>query len=106
MLINFIKSPFKITLIVLILIFFIFSYFSFLRANTPEKAIKKYVFLNGHPIQAFNLTIRTGNYIDKVYGRQYCVDGYVGELGMEIKFFYLKQNNNGLWYVTTAGTGP
>ena len=37
------------------------------RCNTPEKAIKQYVFLKGNPIEAFNLEIKQGDYVDERY---------------------------------------
>jgi hypothetical protein len=53
------------------------------------------------------VTITKGSYYDKKYGQQYVVEGYKDrQTGMEVRFFYLKKNKNGLWEVTSVGTGP
>jgi hypothetical protein len=43
---------------------------------------------------------------DRNYGHQFIVSGNRdSESGVEVRFFYLKQNKNG-WYVVSARTGP
>lgn len=75
-------------------------------SQTPQKAIQKYVFKQGNPIEAFNLQIRATEIDDGVSGQQYTVRGfYDNATGMEIMFFYLKKCNN-TWQVISAGTGP
>lgn len=75
--------------------------------STPEKAIRFYISIRNGPWAANRVTITEGSYYDKKYGQQYVVEGYKDrQTGMEVRFFYLKKNENGLWEVTSAGTGP
>ncbi|ADQ41785.1 hypothetical protein Calkr_2336 [Caldicellulosiruptor acetigenus I77R1B] len=75
--------------------------------STPEKAIRFYISIRSGPWTASRVTIEKGSYFDKRYGQQYVVEGYKDrQTGMEIRFFYLQKNRNGLWEVTSAGTGP
>jgi len=84
------KSRKIIFSLIFVLVFtgFGFRYYLNLPSDTPEQAIKKYVFLMGNPIEAFNLSIEATNIEDKHYGRLYEVRGYYGEPGpVEIFFF-------------------
>lgn len=71
---------------------------------TPEMAIGKYVLHRGNPLEVRNLEISSTTIEDDNYGHGFVVRGY-HEDGVEIPFFYLKQNKDG-WVVTSAGTGP
>jgi hypothetical protein len=83
------------------------AYSMFFHCDTPEKAIRRYVFLKGNPIEAFNLDIKRGDYVDERYGIQFGVHGYYdNRTRMQIMFFYLRQDADGHWQVTSAGTGP
>ncbi|ADQ05970.1 hypothetical protein Calhy_0212 [Caldicellulosiruptor hydrothermalis 108] len=76
--------------------------------STPEKAIKFYVLVRNGPWAASKVTIIKGNSCNQTYDyRQYIVEGYRDrKTGMEIMFFYLSKDENGLWEVTSVGTGP
>lgn len=96
----------KSCLLVLTVIFGLgFAFYGFLTAVSadPEIAVRKYVFLQRHPLEAVNIKIaRTGMY-DERYGHYYFVEGYYDK-GKEIKFFYLKQSSTG-WIVSTSVKG-
>lgn len=75
-------------------------------SDTPELAIRKFVFADGNPIESFNIDITPTTVEDNHYGKQFVVDGYYdNDTGMEVMFFYLMKSDQG-WYVTSAGTGP
>ena len=79
------------------------SYFFY--SSTPEKAIYKYVFLHGNITESGKLEVHSTSFHDSSYGQQFTVEGYTGEFGTPIIYFYLKHSSLG-WYITTAGTGP
>lgn len=75
-------------------------------SSTPELAIRKYVFADGNPIEAFNIQITPTTIEDNHYGKQFVVDGYYdNDTGIEVMFFYLMKSEKG-WSVTSTGTGP
>lgn len=75
---------------------------------TPEKAIKFYVLVRNGPWAASKVTIIKGNTYNQAFDyQQYIVEGYKDrKAGMEMMFFYLSKDENGLWKVISVGTGP
>lgn len=82
------------------------AFYGFLLTESadPEVAVRKYVFLKNHPVDAVTIKVaQTGLFDDKL-GDEYFVEGFTDK-GREIKFFYLKLNPRG-WYVNSAGKRP
>ncbi len=96
----------KMVLLVLTVIFGLgFAFYGFLMTESanPETAVRKYVFLQRHPIDALKIQVaKTGMY-NKRNSEQYFVEGYFHK-GKEIKFFYLRLNSRG-WFVSSV-EGP
>ncbi|AZT89515.1 hypothetical protein ELD05_01830 [Caldicellulosiruptor changbaiensis] len=96
------------TLILLVVIFSVAFVITFKEFHkTPEGAIRFYIVLHKGPWALSNVKIIRGKYIDKFYGQQYVVEGFTDRVtGMELRFFYLKKDESGLWKITSVGTGP
>jgi hypothetical protein len=80
-------------------------FFAKAASPTPEEAVKKYIFLKGDFSRPKDLSVTSTAIEDRNYGHQFIVSGYRDSDGVEVRFFYLKQNKNG-WHVVSAGTGP
>lgn len=94
------KNAIILTLIVGIVLF-ICSFF------VEELTVRRQIFVMGHPIAFITAEIKKSNSVDPNYGQLFVVDGVTERAtGGEISFFYVKKNKLGMFYVSSAGTGP
>jgi energy-coupling factor transporter transmembrane protein EcfT len=89
----------------LILVICTFGYMMF-PSNTPENAIRKYVFFTGEPLKQYDLVIRRAKSADSLFdnGDVYKVSGFNDYLGNPIRYFILHSSRLG-WYVSQTGSG-
>lgn len=73
---------------------------------TPIGAIRSHLFFS-NPIQSLTCNIKKSNYVDKLYGQQYLIDGFeAGDGSGSIYFAYIKRNFIGCCYWVGGGSGP
>ncbi|MFZ3131378.1 MAG: hypothetical protein WA125_09825 [Desulfosporosinus sp.] len=100
------KCSYIILVIILIslTVYYIFEWSGY----TPTGAIRKYVFFEINKFDAFSLSVGTNGSIEEgKIGKQYYVSGVTEQSsGGSINFFYLKQDKDGKWYVSSCGSGP
>lgn len=74
--------------------------------NSPEGAIRRELF-HVNSLQSLTCTITKTDYVDKIYGQQYIVDGFVEPVTQgKIRFAYTKKNSTGKYYWTGGGSAP
>lgn len=85
----------------------LFAALKYFSPYTPAGAVRLYaVRVSGLPGALAARVERTG-FQDRELGEQFVVEGVADrETGQEIRFFYLKRDDQGRWRVTAAGTGP
>ncbi|MDP4182969.1 MAG: hypothetical protein Q8942_18015 [Bacillota bacterium] len=72
---------------------------------SPKLSIRKHLFFTD-PIQCWTCKIKKSDFIDKDYGQQYTIEGIYDELGIDVRFAYVKRNSLGWYYWTSGGSGP
>ena len=91
----------------LLVIFIIIIFGTFLITSySPELAIRRHLFFN-NPFQSLTCTIKKSDYIDKIYGQQYTINGFADKSsGMGIFFAYVKKDSLGCYHWSGGGSGP
>ncbi|HBC92234.1 MAG TPA: hypothetical protein DCZ10_04830 [Pelotomaculum sp.] len=91
----------------LFILFAIFIFAIFLATSySPELAIRRHLFFDS-PTQSFTCTINKTNLIDKEYGQQYTIKGFIEpESRGEISFAYVKKSFIGMYHWSGGGSGP
>ncbi|OPY59021.1 MAG: hypothetical protein A4E55_00390 [Pelotomaculum sp. PtaU1.Bin035] len=93
------KRLFVFFAIIIFTIFLVTSY-------SPELAIRKHLFFV-NPAQSLTCNIGKTNFVDKKYGQQYTINGFIDpESGNGIFFAYVKKNFIGTYYWSGGGSGP
>lgn len=97
---RFYKKVIILTVIVGILLF-VCTFF------VEELTVRRQIFVMGHPIAFITADIKKSNTIDPKYGQLFVVEGVMERAtGGVISIFYVKKNKVGMFYVSSAGSGP
>lgn len=74
--------------------------------NTPEAAIRRHLFWT-NPAHSLSCELSKTAIVDKTYGQQYLIKGYIDPVTKgNVSFAYVKKNSQGVYYWTGGGSGP
>lgn len=88
------------------LFIYLFGMFNYITSSSssPEKAIKKYAFLEGNILKNYELKIIKTNEFDNYRGNKFLVKGFEGRIRGDTSFFFLKETVSG-WCVVIVENG-